>query len=164
MNGQHVPETEAYGISSFVYRARRPFHPKRIAEWLESEADSVLRAKGYFWLASRPAVFGVFSIAGVSVSLEPGGYWYAHLYRSEWPEDAETLRHIQANWDEQVGDRRQELVFIGTEMDRAAMTAALDACLLTPEEMRQPSSAWVEMDSYFPQWDLTGLEESAAVA
>jgi len=138
LNGHHVPETEEYGISSFVYRAQRPFHPKKLADWLESEAANVLRAKGYLWLASRADICGVFSIAGISVSLEPAAYWS----------------------DED--QPRQEIVFIGTEMDRAAMTQSLDACLLTDGEVQLPAGTWEAFDTYFPAWDLAEFEETAA--
>lgn len=161
LNGNHVPETEEYGISSFVYRARRPFHPGRLTEWLENEASRVLRAKGFLWLASRPYVIGLLSIAGVSTSLEPAGQWYANTDRSQWPDDPETLRYIESIWDEQVGDRRQEIVFIGTGMDQATMSAALDAALLTVEEMQAPPEQWEAADTFFPPWDLSALEQSA---
>ena len=159
LNGHHLPETEEYGISSFVYRARRPFHPIRLSEWLENGVDGLLRAKGFLWLASRHQIMGIFSIAGVSVSLEPGGIWYANMDRSSWPEDDETRKQIETLWDDRVGDRRQEIAFIGSEIDRAAMKAALDSCLLTDDEMAIDPAIWQAMDSYFPAWDLSELLE-----
>ncbi|MBN8731286.1 MAG: zinc metallochaperone GTPase ZigA [Acidobacteria bacterium] len=162
LNGHHVPESEEYGISSFVYRARRPFHPKKLAEWLEHQPEGVLRAKGFLWLASRPAIVGVFSLAGIAVSIEPGGFWYACVDRAEWPQDEEAVQEIRSLWDEKVGDRRQEIVFIGTGLDRAAMTAALDACLLTAEELEQPVEVWEALDDYFPPWEVVETAESAA--
>jgi len=148
----HTPETDEYGISSFVYRARRPFHPNRFAEWIETGVAGVLRAKGFFWLASRPKVQGVFFIAGVTCGTEAGGYWYADRDRSEWPEDAETRARIDAKWDPEVGDRRQEIVLIGTDMQREQILSALDVCLLTDEELQLSETHWREADLYFPDW------------
>lgn len=159
LNGHHLPETEEYGISSFVYRARRPFHPVRIADWLDKGVDGLLRAKGFFWLASRHQIMGIFSVAGASVSLEPGGLWYANIDRSSWPEDEETLKAIGAIWDAGVGDRRQELVFIGSGIDQVKITADLNACLLTEEDMAQDPAVWRNMDSYFPAWEVGDLIE-----
>ncbi len=154
LRGEHVPETVEYGISSFVYRARRPFHPGRFWEVLQQADtwDGVLRSKGFFWLATRMDVTGLWSQAGGSVSCEPAGTWYAALPRDEWPEEAETREQIKNDWQEPWGDRRQELVFIGVELDEAALRAKLDRALLTPPELEKGPKAWRKLTDPFPAW------------
>ena len=153
LQGEHTPETEEYGISSFVYRARRPFHPQRLWDVISTGWDGVLRAKGLVWLASRNAMVGLWSQAGMSISFDPGGRWYAAVPREEWPEDPETLQWVHNVWHEEVGDRRQELVFIGIDYDPQAMREALDFCLLTDEEMATGEAGWAKYEDRFPNWD-----------
>jgi G3E family GTPase len=160
MRGEHVPETEEYGLSSFVYRARRPFHPKRFWDFLHSGWDGVLRSKGFFWLATRMDVTGSWSQAGGSASAEPVGMWYAALPRSEWPDDPETRRQIEADWEEPWGDRRQELVFIGADMDRGALMEGLAQCLLTDKENAKGPLGWANFADPFPSWSDDGGEST----
>ena len=134
LRGQHTPETLEYGIGSFVYRTRRPFHPARLWEFLHSEWEGVLRSKGFFWLAPHPDECLLWSQAGSDISVEVVGHWYAALPRGEW--DDEHIAAILAQMDHPHGDRRQELVFIGQSMDEAGFRRALDACLLTDTEMK----------------------------
>jgi len=146
----HVPETEEYGISSFVYRARRPFHPRKIYDLFNGELPGVIRAKGHFWIASRPNWAVEFSLAGVVSSVVPLGGWWASVPRERWPTHPDSLAEVAKNWEEPWGDRRQELVFIGAGMDPAAITKALDDALVdawdfTPE-------AWARLPDPFPQW------------
>ncbi|WP_449043269.1 GTP-binding protein [Paracoccus versutus] len=146
----HVPETEEYGISSFVYRARRPFHPRRIHDLFNGDLPGVIRAKGHFWIASRPNWAVEFSLAGVVSSVTPLGGWWASVPRERWPTHPDSLAEVARNWQEPWGDRRQELVFIGAGMDPAAITKALDDALVdawdfTPE-------AWARLPDPFPQW------------
>lgn len=152
MRGEHVPETEEYGISSFVYRARRPFHPERFKQWVDSEWPGVVRSKGYFWLASHPTLAGSWSQAGAVARHGPAGYWWAAVPKEEWPDDPEAVTRIQQKWDERVGDARQEIVLIGMDMDEAALRAHFDACLLTDEEMAQGPEAWTTWRNPFPDW------------
>jgi G3E family GTPase len=135
MRGEHTPETEEYGISSFVYRDRRPFHPERLYEFFSQDWEGVLRAKGFFWLASRPAFMGMYSQAGGATRVEPAGYWLAATPKADWPDDPEQMQAALDDWDPRFGDRSQELVFIGAGMDREALVAALDGCLLTDGEL-----------------------------
>jgi G3E family GTPase len=153
MRGEHVPETEEYGISSFVYRARRPFHPKRFWEFLHSGWEGVLRSKGFFWLATRMDVTGTWSQAGGSACAEAVGMWYAALPKDEWPDDPEAQAQIEADWEEPFGDRRQELVFIGAEMDRGALMEGLGRCLLTDTEMAKGPAGWAKFTDPFPAWN-----------
>jgi G3E family GTPase len=152
MRGEHVPETEEYGISSFVYRARRPFHPQRFKDWVDSEWPGVIRSKGYFWLASHPTLAGSWSQAGAVARHGPAGYWWAAVPTEEWPNDPEAVARIQQKWDERVGDARQEIVLIGMEMDEVALRARFDACLLTDEEMAQGPEAWQRWHNPLPAW------------
>ncbi len=152
MRGEHVPETEEYGITSFVYRARRPFHPQRFKDWVDSEWPGVVRSKGYFWLASHPAMAGSWSQAGAVARHEPAGYWWAAVPKEEWPDDPEAVTRIQQKWDERVGDARQEIVLIGMDMDEAALRARFDACLLTNTEMAGGPEVWVTWHTPFSNW------------
>ena len=126
----HVPETEEYGISSFVYRARRPFHPEKFDAFLKQGFSGLLRAKGHFWLATRPEWVGELSIAGALCRTEAMGFWWAHVPRDRWPRSEEWRQILSRHWHSVWGDRRQELVFIGIGLDEAAIRSALDQCLL----------------------------------
>lgn len=160
LNGVHTPETEEYGISSFVYRARRPFHPYRLWKLLDDVLEGVLRAKGFLWIASRPEIMGIFSQAGISVTIDPMARWWADTPRTEWPGDPESLNHVASLWDPETGDRRQEIVFIGAGMDEALLRSQLDASLLTQEEYAGGPDAWQAYEDPLPAWPE--IEESAA--
>ncbi|WP_423358342.1 zinc metallochaperone GTPase ZigA [Pseudomonas citronellolis] len=150
--GTHTPETEEYGIHSFVYRARRPFHPQRFYTWVQSQWPGVVRSKGYFWLASHPLLAGSWSQAGAVARHPPTGYWWAAIPPEKWPEDPESRAIIRSKWDENVGDARQELVLIGIGMDETALRARFDACLLTDQEMAKGPDAWVSWRAPFADW------------
>jgi G3E family GTPase len=154
LNGQHVPESEEYGISSFVYRHRWPFHPDRLVDALEEPWDGVLRSKGFFWLATRPEVQGLWSQAGLSVQLEPAALWFAAMPESDWELDDDEQSELDERWDPLVGDRINELVFIGVDMDEAALRATLDACIVTPAEFEQGFDAWRRFPDPLPQWEM----------
>jgi G3E family GTPase len=145
----HTPETEEYGISSFVYRARRPFHPARIHAALNGDLPGVIRAKGHFWVATRPGWVAEFSLAGAVSSVAPLGGWWASIPPDKWPPQPEAQAKMREHWVEPWGDRRQELVFIGAGMDESAIRARLDACLIgegfTPQE-------WRNLPDPFPAW------------
>ena len=149
LNGEHTPETEEYGISSFVYRARRPFHPGRLETLTDEGFPSVLRAKGFLWLASNNDETILFSVAGSALTVEPSGLWLAAAESGEDVDDPELAEYVGKVWDPVMGDRRQELVFIGVEMDRAALTARLDSALLTDDEMVGGAEAWEMFDNPF---------------
>ncbi len=137
LRGEHVPETEEYGISSFSYQARRPFHPEKFYQFLHSTTQfgKLIRSKGYFWLASRPEFAGQLNQAGGIAHYGFAGMFWKAIPKEQWPTDPEYLKAIEENWVEPFGDMRQELVFIGQGLDKAAMIEALDQCLLTEEEL-----------------------------
>ncbi|AOS43828.1 Putative metal chaperone YciC [Lacunisphaera limnophila] len=154
LRGQVHPETEEYGINSFVYRARRPFHPARFHAWASRAPANVIRSKGFFWLATRMAWVGEWSQAGGIRRVEQIGNWWADTPKNEWPASPASLNSIQLKWHEPYGDRRQEIVFIGTDaMDRAALTAQLDACLLTDDEFARGPRRWSAYEDPFPKWE-----------
>jgi G3E family GTPase len=162
LRGEHVPETEEYGISSFVYRARKPFHPERLWTWLGQEWPGVVRSKGHFWLASRPDFCANWSQAGAISRNELAGMWWAATPSDYWPQDEESLAMIKQRWLEPWGDRQQELVLIGMNMDESAIRAGFDACLLSDEEMASGVSGWRKLPDPFPAWHAAHEEEQDA--
>ncbi len=150
--GEHMPESEEYGLSSFVWRARKPLHPQRFADFLASAMTSVLRMKGWFWLASRPDWIGTLSGAGRLVTFDPAGTWWAAAPRSTWPPDADFRTFVGEHFVEPYGDRKQEIVFIGQRLDRASIESALQACLLSPDEEDAGTDAWSRYADPFPRW------------
>ena len=147
----HVPETEEYGVSSFVYRARRPFHPQRINDVLNGPLPGVIRAKGHFWVATRPDWLAEFSLAGALSSIRPMGMWWATVPEARRPDHPQAQAYLAQHWQEPWGDRRQELVFIGAGMDRAAITETLDAALLKADTGFTPE-LWTTLEDPFPGW------------
>ncbi len=156
LNGfkDHTPETEEYGITSFTYRARAPFDPKLLHAFFNQSWPNVIRAKGFFWLASRPQWVGELSQAGALVRHEGIGYWWAAVPRSRWPDDNDAVKEVMRRWDDTWGDRRQELVFIGTiAMDREAITSALNDCLMkNPRKVGINDEEWQSLPDPFPAW------------
>ncbi|MGX1899763.1 GTP-binding protein [Thermolongibacillus altinsuensis] len=144
LNEEHTPETEEYGISSFVYRRRRPFHPERLMHWLENWPVEVVRAKGFFWVASRNDMCGLLSQAGPSIMIQGAGEWVASYPKEEQQQILAEDPDLQAKWDDVHGDRMTELVFIGIEMEQNQIEASLDTCLLTDEEMNMDWSTFVD--------------------
>lgn len=160
--GQEQSEVDEFGISSFVYRARRPLNVDRLWTALDVEDGilaGVLRSKGFVWLASRHDFAYLWSQAGVCIQVDPAGYWWSALPESEWPADPEFVATTKAEFDGHYGDRRQEIVFIGLDMDRQAIERALGECLLTDEEMRQGPAAWASFADPLPPLEIMGAEE-----
>ncbi|OEC48662.1 zinc metallochaperone GTPase ZigA [Pseudomonas sp. ENNP23] len=151
LRGEHQPETEAYGIASSAYRARRPFHPERFHAFLNREWRNgrLLRSKGFFWLASAWREAGSWSQAGGLMRYGHAGRWWRFVPREQWPQDEEGLEAIFKHWDPQVGDCRQELVFIGQGIDFERLHAELDACLLDDAEMAQGVEGWSRLPDPF---------------
>ena len=154
MRGEHVPETEEYGIGSFVYEARRPFNPEKFYQFLHTTErfGKLIRSKGYFWLATRPRFAGQWSQAGGIAHYGFGGMFWMAVPRDNWPKDSESLNAINQLWVEPFGDMRQELVFIGQNLDQRGITKTLDECLLTEEEVLQGKDYWIKLEDPFPDW------------
>ena len=163
LRGEESTETEEYGIGSFVYRARRPFHPERLWARANTSFDGVLRAKGFFWLASRPAFAGEWAMAGRMLTLNPAGAWWAAVPRSVWPPEGAGREIIERAWEEPFGDCRQELVFIGSDLDEDAIRADLDACLLTDDELALGERGWRTLPDPFPAWPGMQIPEPEEV-
>ncbi len=155
LRGEGASEVEEYGVNSFVYRARRPFHPQRFYQRLSQDWSGVLRSKGFFWLATRLDKVGVWSQAGRVARLDFGGFWWAAIPKQRWPDIEQIRSSIEAKWDPNVGDCRQELVFIGIGIDEIAIYDSLQACLLTDEELAQGAQRWQELADPFPPWSLS---------
>ena len=153
LQGTHTPETEEYGIGSFVYESRRPFHPARFWDFIHRDWPGLLRSKGYFWLATRHNMIGLWSQAGGSAEYRPVGYWWAAAPKDRWPEDKETVDSILDVWQEPFGDRRQQLVFIGQDLDKEGIRDCLDLCRLTDAELAAGPVRWEqELEDPFPCW------------
>ena len=158
--GEHVPETEEYGIASSAYRARRPFHPERFFNFIERPWTNgkLLRSKGFFWLASKFQEAGSWSQAGGLMRYGFAGRWWRFVLRDQWPQEPQAKAEILQKWLPDTGDCRQELVFIGQHIDFARLTAELDACLLNDAEMALGEASWKLLSDPFGDW----YEEVAA--
>jgi G3E family GTPase len=150
--GEVLPETEEYGIGHFVYRASRPFHPQKLKAWLESDWPGVIRSKGFFWLATRYDRVGGWSQAGAVTQHGPHGRWWATAPREQWPDDPAWRATLEKVWTVPHGDRRQEIVLIGQNMDRAALTRSFDACLVSDLQFGFGPKAWTKLPDPFPSW------------
>lgn len=176
LRGEHTPETEQYGITSFVYRARRPFHPRRFHRVITQGLQGVIRSKGFFWLATRMDWVGELSSVGAATQHQAAGFWFAArervnaqriAYRLQRGEaltaplpsedmiaDAQEYAAMRRLWDAEWGDRRQELAIIGVGLDEAMVREELDACLLTDAEMRTGPAHWQDLPDPFPRWQI----------
>ena len=135
--------TEEFGISSFIYKRKTPFHPERFWQMISQRWDGVIRSKGSFWIASRPDLMGVWSQAGGSCSAHFSGQWLASLPQEDWEfETEEDYQSFLGEWDETFGDRQQEIVIIGKDMNKAQLSSDLDSCLLTSKELAKGSNHW----------------------
>jgi G3E family GTPase len=152
LSGHHLPESEEFGITNFVWRARRPLHPFKFKKLIESDLPGVIRAKSFFWLATRMPWAGSWQLAGSVGRHEAAGSWWAAKPEARWPDDPQWREGVMANWQEPFGDRRQEIVFIGIGMDQAALRRRLDACLLTDAEVAAGPRAWAKLPDPFPAW------------
>lgn len=159
IRGEHTPETEEYGISSFVYKARRPFHPERFFNLINEEWSGVVRSKGFFWLATRPEFAGMWSQAGSSCRYEAGGFWWSAIPKEEWPQDEDMKQDILKAFDGYFGDRRQEIVLIGMKMNKEELIEKFNSCLLTDQEMALGQDGWNSFDDPFAKWNLVEEDE-----
>ena len=154
MRGDHIPETEEYGISSFSYLARRPFYPQKFYEFLHSTEHygKLIRSKGFFWLGSRLEYAGQWSQAGGIARYGFAGKFWKSVPKEHWPTEKEYLESIEESWAEPFGDMRQELVFIGQGLDKTAMIDALNDCLVSEEDLDKGEDFWESLSDPFPPW------------
>lgn len=155
LRGEENSEADEYGVKSFSFDARGPFHPQRFFEFLNTEFPGLYRAKGYFWIASQPEFMAEMAIAGTVREYNPSGFWWANSPEEEWPEDEEAKAYIKQNWHPHFGDRSQKLVFIGEESTIQNINESLEKCLLTQEELEKDISFIEQMkiDDPFENWD-----------
>ena len=155
MRGDHIPETEEYGISSFSYVARRPFLPEKFFNFVHNteQFGKLIRSKGYFWLGSRLEYAGQWSQAGGIARYGFAGLFWRSVPKKDWPTDEESLKTIKENWVEPFGDMRQELVFIGQGLDQENMIKALDDCLVSEDDMLKGEEFWTSLEDPFPPWE-----------
>ncbi|WP_020618053.1 GTP-binding protein [Paenibacillus daejeonensis] len=153
----HTPETEEYGITSFVYERSRPFHPERLMAWMSDWPEEVVRAKGIVWLATRPDMAQSMSQAGPSIQFGPAGMWVAALPEAEQTMMLQENPELAESWHPVHGDRINKVVLIGLALDRGALTDELDRCLLTDTEMGVPD--WSILEDPFPNQTEVQLEE-----
>lgn len=146
MRGHETKETEEYGISSFVFREVRPFHPERLWEILTHLPDSIIRSKGFFWVASNPSVVGLWSQAGRTSTIEARGQWLASMEFDEWDIDEEELKEVKSKWHKDFGDRVQEIVFIGQKFDENKIREMLNWALLNETELANGKEFWISYD------------------
>ena len=155
MRGEHIPETEEYGIGSFNYTARRPFDPEKFYNFLHNteQFGKLIRSKGYFWLATRPLFCAQWSQAGGIAHYGFAGMFYKAIPKKDWPTEPELLADINSKWLEPFGDMRQELVFIGQSLNKHAMIKALDDCLLPEDAVLKGKDFWKTFNDPFPIWE-----------
>ena len=154
MRGEHIPETEEYGISSFVYEARKPFYPQKFHDFLHSDdlSGKLIRSKGFFWLATRPMYAGSWSQAGGIAHHGFAGLFWKAIPKDNWPQEKEAIDYIKEKWVEPFGDMRQELVFIGQGLDQNKITKLLDECLLSDADLLLGKDYWTQFPDPFPVW------------
>ncbi|MEM7790255.1 MAG: zinc metallochaperone GTPase ZigA [Verrucomicrobiota bacterium] len=165
INKEPVPETEEYGITNFVYRSRRPFHPQRLYKWMAQEWPGVIRSKGFFWLASRMDYVGLWSRAGRQSDVQMAGKWFDAVPRCYWPDDEDEIMTVLSNWREPYGDRRQEIVLIGyaDTLDEEYLCQCFDSCLLNDKEMVLGESRWEELPDPYPSWQVDAQPAAADI-
>ena len=154
----HIPETEEYGVNSYVYRAKLPFIPEKILEVLNGNLPGVIRAKGHFWISTRPEWVAEFSLAGSLSSIKPLGIWWATVPEERLPKDENTKAYIKTHWSEPWGDRRQELVFIGSGIDWQQIKTKLDECLVPKAQ----ASSLEDLPNFRDPFPIWRREEDAA--
>jgi len=156
---EHTPETEEYGISSFVYRSRKPFDPVRFFRYVQDKfPNTVIRSKGLFWMASRPEQALIWGQAGGSLKADSAGVWWSSMpfkERVQYAGFIENQDHIESGWDKKFGDRKNEIVFIGQDMDEEGIRSDLDRCLSTDDELA--GGYWI--DGYRDHWPLPRFSE-----
>lgn len=152
-------EVDEYGVGHFVFQAIRPLHPARFWYWINNPPTGLLRAKGFFWLATRNDEVGYYSMAGKNCRLEFAGKWLAATPKDDWPDDPVEVERVLNRWDQDWGDRTQEIVLIGIDLDKEKVIASLQQCLLTDAEMKQGPKSWRKLDDPFEPWEKEDFNE-----
>jgi G3E family GTPase len=140
------------GVTTFVYRARRPFHSEKFWNLIQNPFPGVFRAKGFFWLASRMSMVGGLNIAGAECHYSPAGQWWAANANENHSQHAEIPDRLKKEWEEPFGDRRQAIAFMGIDVDAADLSAQLDGCLLSDSEMTAGEQSWALLPDPFSSW------------
>lgn len=162
MRGEESSEADEYGVSSFSFDARMPFHSERFYQFLHTEFPGLYRAKGYFWIATQPDFMAEMAIAGTVREYQPISLWWASRPESEWPENEEHQAYIKQIWHDDFGDREQKMVFIGKKEALDNIKKILQACLLTQSELEKGPSYWREANDAFEHWSIAGGDEASA--
>jgi G3E family GTPase len=152
MEGEPGVRHSDEGVTTFVYRARQPFHPEKFWNLLQTPFPGVFRAKGFFWLATRMSVVGGLNIAGSECHYSPAGQWWAAHSSDDESDHAEIPERLKQEWVEPFGDRRQAIAFMGVDMNPPELSAQLDACLLSASEMESSPRSWATLADPFPAW------------
>ncbi len=151
---EHIPETTEYGISSFVFRSRKPFHPQRFWNYINQDfASNIIRSKGMFWIASRNDVALNWSQAGGSLRAEPAGSWWCSMpmsQRLQFPSFVENQSDIEERWDKEFGDRYSEIVIIGQDLNSQQIEQEFESCLCTKDEIK----AWKKKEPFLDTWPV----------
>tara|TARA_B100000029_G_scaffold163693_1_gene159788 strand:+ start:496 stop:1752 length:1257 start_codon:yes stop_codon:yes gene_type:complete len=153
MRGDESSETDEYGISSFSFDARKPFHPERFYKFMHTKFPGLYRAKGYFWIASQPDFMAEIAIAGTVREYHPKGFWWTSIAKENWPKDKESLAYIKENWHPHFGDRSQKLVFIGKNSILNKIKDSLEESLLTDEELGRSADFIKQLKDPFEDWN-----------
>lgn len=152
MRGEELSETDEYGVSSISFDERRPLHPERFWNFLNTEFEGLYRAKGYFWLATQPEFMAEMMIAGTAREFSPTGYWLASVPESQWPKDDRVRAYIQSKWHPQFGDRYQRMVFIGKTTILPQIQEHLERCVFTDDELESSVEYLTQIRDPFGNW------------
>ena len=153
MRGEENSEIDEYGVSSFSFEAKKPFHPQRFSDFLHTNFPGLYRAKGYFWIATQPTFMAELGIAGTVREYQPAGFWWCTMPTEMWPEDEEFHAQVQEEWHPRFGDRFHKLIFIGKPEILGTIRSELEKCLLTDDELAKGSEYWQQVEDPFEDWN-----------
>lgn len=156
----HTPETLEYNISSFIFRESRPFHPERLYNFLNNKIEGLVRAKGFFWLASQPSIVASYSLSGSTAHYGAYGTWWASAPKNKWPDNESYVAEIMKDWHKDFGDRRHQIVFIGVKLNETALRSEIEACLLNEDEIAKGEVFWQSLHDPFPDWANEMLQKT----